>query len=789
MLESPQLIGNLIPKAIDTLDFSGVRGDMHITVVPLIDPTRVPNTELTFGPGTNLVVATSFDPGEFTDFQTFWDNAIESLDEKRKDAHDFLSELFIASFFSKLADVESELSLNGGIVVANDIESIIGSKGTTYVHFHSKDGAPDPIFQGRITGEDVVFDYSRVAAGVTADLGVSQFVFDPLEWDEKISDGAEFREGKGLLNILARFVPHAEGHWGSADLVGGDRLIGIEGMLHAWGLENVPGFEQVIDFIENTAVVNVTDILGTSASDTLTGSQVPNVLIGYGGNDTISGGTQDEEEDPQDVFAFGPLELESDSVVRFDEPVTVDRTTGRGWESAGWASTSTISDATISQDGLSFQISHDGIFGSFKLGIRIQGKTYETGWIPADESDDDMTAAIAAASHNGTPLSSLGTPNAVRNSYGAWTITLPAAIQSVASENQLIGSRTTAVVKSQPATTFANIESVGGGQGSDLLIGNFDLIDGSEEDYSYVVSDEWGHDVIFDLTGENEIDFSFTTAAIAREQVSALIKLDQTAGTVTIEGTGTTRTLTVDADQGSFVFGVGENLSAPLAFDATLSQLEDALNGLTIRTGVELESGINFNLSLAQGSLDGEGSYTLQLSGDLSSSDFDSVRVLYSEHDSVFYHYASIEADEGYGGSYRLLAIGDFTDTGGTVTAGTYDDGTQHSFTRDDPSNSSAFLGASNDPSVTDQMALRDGLNSFATWVGNIGSTIDASIDAARALPIGGLEAATVLSSLEGVGTTAERVGETIWNAFVRCPDGGIRCGSCRKRSHHGHHS
>ena len=202
VLEPPDIAvggqgANAFPHSLDTLNFGNVESDLHVT---LLQADSLDNQSGGAFGGLDVPVAivTSFDISDL-DFSQFKGLDYLSLvaaipgavvDNVVDTVTDIVADGKRGNIVKALFGGESSLALDGGIVVATGIESIIGGGGTTTVRFLDDWGAV-PVLGGRIVGNDVVLDYSDLApqelpgseAGITV-ANTWDYTFDPLAFLE-----------------------------------------------------------------------------------------------------------------------------------------------------------------------------------------------------------------------------------------------------------------------------------------------------------------------------------------------------------------------------------------------------------------------------------------------------------------------------------------------------------------------------------------------------------------------------------------------------------------------------
>ncbi|MEW6156754.1 MAG: Ig-like domain-containing protein, partial [Verrucomicrobiota bacterium] len=276
--ESPDIKfgGVSVPEFSDTLDFSALEQDLNFTVLEIttenFDSVANIFRSLENRSGTTSRPSHGIDIGM---------NIVIVTDGILRKVVDLASQILgfgdaIGSATQALTSLDPGLDLFGNIVIATDIENIIGSEGTNTFTFVN--GAK---LQGTIsTGDDgkVVLNYSRYrlpgdTQGVTVDLGAGPNI--------------NLVEALGINSeILGKLVP-IEWKFGAAEAVQGNRF---------GGLEQLPFLQSSVGLLsKNLAVTGVTKVIGTPLDDILTGNRDDIIFVSGGGNDKIDGGPKDKD--------------------------------------------------------------------------------------------------------------------------------------------------------------------------------------------------------------------------------------------------------------------------------------------------------------------------------------------------------------------------------------------------------------------------------------------------------------------------------------------------------------
>jgi len=462
ILEIPDItIGGVTPECYDTLDFSGLYNNMDYFIWEVttenIDgftslfqalgqtagegarPTHVVDV------GTNIVLATDGGLGDLL-----------SLPGIPPEVKDIMPDAFVNS----LQDIHPDIKLGSSVLLANDIENIVASRGTNTFHFI--DGAR---LQGAISSNiasSVHLDYSGYFdeddppennEGVNVDYGAGGYYDLYDEFPDWMDDGLS-KVGSQLVPLLWSF--------GSADGVIGNRL------------GQFPLLNQATGAITNhvLGVSGGTDVKGSPYDDDLTGSGGDNVFYGNGGQDTIDG------DDGTDTINYAHAE----------NTVVIDLQKEKAWENTGrsFYSTTTQGDESVNEVQ---QIWNNASHGTFT--ITFDGQT--TGDLVYNAPAGDIDTALEALSNiDGVTVSGEGAED------DPWTITfLDPGNQDV---SQLTTDDEGLWTPGSVFSDLISIESLAGGTGDDLLIGD-------AEDNTYYFSDEWGDDLVLTNGGKDVINF------------------------------------------------------------------------------------------------------------------------------------------------------------------------------------------------------------------------------------------------------------------------------------------
>ncbi len=283
IIETPDLyvsIGNDgqragIPGFFDTLDFSDVDLDLTYDIYQvsssnidglkdLLTFNKKSSDPVTLELGTNIVLV-SAEAAFLTDTLGL-DLSFDSL------------------FGSSVPDY---LPTAFPLLVANDIENIVGSGGTNTFRFRG-----DAFLQGTITGEDVIFDYSLYddnsdgIDGVEVIYGNANTNFKNANASYFDTNAAKNTDYKGLDIEL---IPAVE--------------IPVVGTIEGWGAtfgyaegvlgNRLAGLEQYIDLIfgSNNSVTTALEFLGTSGFTGVVDSSGDDIFVGTGGAETFQLGT------------------------------------------------------------------------------------------------------------------------------------------------------------------------------------------------------------------------------------------------------------------------------------------------------------------------------------------------------------------------------------------------------------------------------------------------------------------------------------------------------------------
>ena len=780
----------LIPQALDTLNFDSIKSDLHVT---LLQASEL-DDGVAFG-GVDVPVAI-VTPNELDiDFSTLkglhWSELLDlfgdlpNLGDTADDIRtDWQDGNITQSIFGG-----GQFPLDGGVVLATGIENIIGSGGgTTTIHFRD-DWGTVPVLDGRISGKNVVLDYSHVDPAKLGGEGITvtnsfEFSFDPLlflqpilelvdpdkfarqgAWDPfDPKQSAAFRE---QTTNFTEFVAKFQGAYGGADLVGGDRSGKTADVLKLLGL--IPTVDVDSDF-KQSAVTNATAANGTRGNDNYTGNLRDNIFVGLGGSDTVKGG------DGLDTFSYGHLNLSRSASSQPATSVTFNLTDGNlFWDGGGKESfqaqykNTTVGiddyrpmDTTFANPGTlqSVEIISGGIASSATVGNDVFiGDNHDAsfgGTVTVTQVGDEIQPTIVTISHTGQRGSFSLTFDGVTTD----PLDFDQDAQTIQDELNRMRYRegdhsgqpvfadddqvTVTAIDAGPTSYAWTIAFEQNGARPRLRMN-------AGTDHTYLIPAKWGDDLIIDQGGLNKLDFSSFKGTITHTILTGLLQDDGTAGTIEFsdQGNGTTR-LTVAAASGQFLLSVGNVVTSPISYnsDATamMNQIADALT-------LALPS--NWGVDVASGS-DGP-----NLWFDITVTDDSNQTV--SGLDSIFYddtwHYITSEntdydgTDENGLEQYRLTAVGAFGLKLGdnTIVANPVK-----------PSNvlttiaSSLILGEGQ----TDEEVIGLGLNAFGTWIGNIGSTLDEMF--AVSLPFLSLDVGEVIGLTGGDDTTAAKVAQQV---------------------------
>ena len=223
VVEPPQLVSDLVPSSIDSLDFSAIESDLHVTIFEA-DRRLSLGDDLFIEPETNVTIVTPFDPGGFDSFESLYEGAKNWADEWFAEIKESIDKIAAepARILLEFFEILDTILIEGGVVVGTDIETIVGGKGTTTVHFRDDLGSPSRL-KGRVVGEEVVLDYSRLSNtdGISVDLEAGgRLRIDPLVW----FDAEELREDDTIVGAATKIIPKFDGRFGEVELVDGDPI-------------------------------------------------------------------------------------------------------------------------------------------------------------------------------------------------------------------------------------------------------------------------------------------------------------------------------------------------------------------------------------------------------------------------------------------------------------------------------------------------------------------------------------------------------------------------------------
>ncbi len=269
--------GGVTPEFYDTLNFSGVKQDLHFTIIEVTTenlPGLTSILELIDGQssssnntrdthiidvGTNLVIVND----RASNFEgSIVDRIMGTLN---------LLTAGVNSAIGAIFDLDWMIG-GGSLFLATDIENIIGGKGTNTFHF-----IDNSRIQGSISGGKVVLDYTKADYGSGGSHGGVEVDF---------AAGAEINLYNNLdgstKNFLKTFfgslVP-LSASFGSASGVTGNRLGGI------------PILNELTGALThgNYAVSGGVKVIGSPYDDILKGNSADNIFVGGGGNDQFDG--------------------------------------------------------------------------------------------------------------------------------------------------------------------------------------------------------------------------------------------------------------------------------------------------------------------------------------------------------------------------------------------------------------------------------------------------------------------------------------------------------------------
>ncbi len=628
---------NAFPHTLDTLNFGSVKSDLHVTLLQA--PTLIGQSGSVFGGvGEPVAIVTPFDPTGI-DWSTFQTSDIGSLlaaifglnasginNTFDDAADDWQDGKIVNSIFS----VDKGLAIDGGVVFATGIETIIGGAGKTTIHF-SDDWGAAPTLNGRVVGEDVVLDYSDIApdllpAALKGGVSVEntfEYIFDWLG----IAEGNPFsfedsEKARAASSDLADFVAKFEAKHGQASLVSGDREFNITEFFHALGS---PVLATVGDVGELggalVGVTNVTDVIGTHGPDTLGGNSANNILVGFGGLDTVDGAGGE-----RDVFSYLPIGENGSLSTNAPSAAVTFNFAGdksRFWdgggkdefEAAGFQNTtfttsgaSAVSLAAYSPPGSAFDTSGtlsniEGYAGGTGNDLFLGGPSRFDGTVTVDTPGDANVAEVVTLTLNGDA--------SFRLTYnGASSPPIPPDADAGVIEsaiNDLMYPDTTAVFGTDDGVTvsssMSNVWSVTFKQTGERSLLRMEDADGQ----SYIVTKDWGDDLIIDQGGTNTLDFSYHSGEISIAILNALRDTaNDQAGSIAIStaNNNVDQTLTMNATDGEFLLKLGDQVTGPIEFvtdpnalassiTTELEQLklaDNSQNGIPVTVSVDCSS-------------------------------------------------------------------------------------------------------------------------------------------------------------------------------------------------------
>jgi Ca2+-binding RTX toxin-like protein len=487
-----KLAGVSIPEFYDTLDFGQVDQDLHFTILEVttenLDQVRdlVRSVEDRVNPterqshgidiGTNVVLVTDGILTKIGRFLTDDDQLVELGDSA-----------------SLLEALDPGIDLAGNIVVATDIENIIGGKGIntfTFVNGAQLQGTISP--GGGATGGGALFgDLERNGAVV---LDYSQYGIAPGSPGIEVHLGAkelDLYEAVGFDSDDIPSILHAPSkigwQFGSATAVEGNRIFGLEDMV-----ELIPGLQGAVQFVRDFAVGRGLKVVGTPGNDTLDGNSNDNIFVLGGGNDSVDG--RGEEEQGDTVSYAGAT-----------QPVVVDLGAGQGWQDVQiTAAASTVSTVQQGSAGVNEvqAVWNNGQAGSFTL--TFDGQT--TAPIAHDAAAAEVEAALEALGNIGDV-----TVTGAGNQATPWVITFldpgNSDVLQLNANDAHLGGGSFAVNATTAISTLHDIENAAGGTGDDLLLG-------TAEENTFFFPDNFGFDTVIGGGGEDTLDLSEVTGTI-----------------------------------------------------------------------------------------------------------------------------------------------------------------------------------------------------------------------------------------------------------------------------------
>ncbi len=635
---------NAFPHSLDTLDFSRIGSDLHVTLLQF--PTTGTLADGAFaGLGETVAIVTPFELTDLDYSQFTGANYAELIGQVVA----AVGGLGLANIGNSFIDANDDrvhgditksifggfegISLDGGIVVATGIETIIGSEGTTTVHFLDDFGAV-PVLDGRIVGEEVVLDYSDLLSdagspelpqgGTGIDVSNTfEFIFDPLlflqpllqplldalgttpdasldgTWNPFNAEQSDaFRQE---LTNFAEFVAKFEAQYGGAALVTGDRDYSIASMFEAFGYQptDTTGGDIVSSLLgPGIAVTNVADVIGTKGKDSYEGTGGDNVFVGLGGLDTVDGGDGDN-----DIFSIGILEkidsllslpqshVQPDSAVTFN---LVDET-GKFWDGDG-------------REEFETQYKNQTTFAGFDTYHPSGSDFNDSGTISNVERiaggiHDDVFIAggIDAGFDAQVTVSQIGTdaqPEIVTISHAGQTGQFSLTFDGVTTKSFDFNVDAQTIQDALNGLKYSE-----GDRAGDLVFADNDQVsvlgvDTGPDDYSwtitfqldgsrprlrmneginhtYLIPPAWGDDLIIDQGGQNTLEFSYFDGELDHTIFDPLLKSDGTAGTVAVSSNGKRQTqeLTLTAASGDFQLALDNATTVPIAYNADGIQL------------------------------------------------------------------------------------------------------------------------------------------------------------------------------------------------------------------------
>ena len=735
VLEAPDIVlggqgQNAFPHTIDTLNFGGVKSDLHVTLLQA--PTLAgQENDLFGGLGVTVAIVTPFDPvgidwsqmkrGNYAELiGALFGLGTNNIDSTFDDVSDSFSN---GKIVDGLFGADKLLALDGGVVFATGIESIIGSTGKTTIHFSDAWGAV-PTLGGRIVGEEVVLDYSDVdpdklpAAlnrGVTVENSF-EYIFDWLG----IAEGSPFdfeasEKARAESSDLADFVAKFDAKHGTASLVSGDREFNVAAFFQALGVPIPKGVAAVVGG-EAVGVANVADVIGTNGPDTLGGNSENNILIGFGGLDQVDG-----EGGEEDIFSYLPLE-EGGSLPHKDNPnAPADAVTFiladdafRFWDGAGkdefeadglqhqtfFTQGNAVADylpmgAQLDQSGTLTNI--ESFAGGIGNDLFLRNASQFDGTVMVDTAGDSNTQEVVILKYSGDAEFTISY-NGVRTepiSPGADASDIETAINELQfPDGEDVFAEGDGVTVT---STMADVWTVTFMQNGPRPLLRMEDAEGE----TYVIIEDWGDDLIIDQGGINTLDFSFFEGEI---EVSVLSALN---GAITSSSNGNVTTLSISATDGDFLIKLGDQVTGPIGVvsdsDALASVIKTELEDLTVLDTDGETVDVSVEVSCSAGNCD----ITFE---DAAAANVPPLAVRY--YDDEWIHIADGE-DPNF-----LAAVGEFeVELGENTTVAEVNKPSDELSKQDAP----GPLGAQ----LSDQELLDQGLNAFGVWISNAGNVID----------------------------------------------------------------